>query len=366
MDIEVFGIKLSQFIKAFKNAYDLENGTYDYMSFLNDTDCASFCGLEKLYKNPNDVLNYFINPALKSIDVVGGKKKIMKGGAQQQYIFILILFLLAVSNVFAGPKYDDIVREFGSDVSSWPKEPGTEPVKPENRFTLLSLTIVGPSSQAQAKYNAALSKWNSDKNIWEKFLPMKKAREIEYDSEQEIEKSKIAVDQTKATAQLISEQTELQKTQIAETQAAAVYSAYGEIIVMAKDNADNLKDTAQVKQLVGFLQGVLVGSGAIIGLVFYFVTNWYNKANKAYRFNFINNMSNRFNRGRQNNYQPSYQFNQDYRDETNDVTEGINNLQIGDRQRYPSLGYPSLGYQVVRRGGKTKNFRKKRTTKRKH
>ena len=60
MDIEVFGIELSQFIKAFKNAYDLGNGTYDYMSFLNDTDCATFCGLEQLYRSPNDLLNYFI------------------------------------------------------------------------------------------------------------------------------------------------------------------------------------------------------------------------------------------------------------------------------------------------------------------
>lgn len=342
MDIEVFGIKLSDFIKAFKKAYDFGNGTYDYMSFLNDTDCATFCGLEKLYKSPNDVLNYFINPALKSIDVAGGKKRKMKGGAQQQYIFILILFLLAVSNVFAGPKYDELVREFGTDISSWPKEPGTQPDKPQNRWNGFIFTL-GPSSQAQAKYNAELSKWISDKNRWAKFLPIQKSYEIEYESEQKMKESQIAVEQTKTTAQLTSKQAELQKTQTAETQAAAVYNAYEKLLEMSEKNA-------QLREQAGFWKGITIGGGTILGLLMFYISYMYNKVNRV----------------RQISYQPGYQGNQGYRvdEPEDDITEGINNLQIGDRQRYPALGYQEN--RLVRGGGKTKSYRKKRTTKRKH
>jgi hypothetical protein len=79
MDLAVFGIKLSSFIKAFRKSYDVGNGTYDYMSFLKDTDCASYCAMQQSYENPNNVLNFLITPSLNTIDVVGGKKRKMKG-----------------------------------------------------------------------------------------------------------------------------------------------------------------------------------------------------------------------------------------------------------------------------------------------
>jgi hypothetical protein len=154
MDLEVFGIKLSSFIKAFRKTYDVGNRTYDYMSFLKDTDCASYCAMQQSYENPNAVLNFLITPSLNTIDVVGGKKRKMKGGAQEQYIFILILFLLAVSNVFAGPKMIEL-----ESYKNVPKQPGPEPSKPLNRWNGLLITI-GPSQKALNDFNKALNELN--------------------------------------------------------------------------------------------------------------------------------------------------------------------------------------------------------------
>lgn len=336
MDIEVFGIKFSDFINAFKKSYDLGNGTYDYMSFLKDTDCASYCCMAQIYENPNDVLNYFITPSLTSIlvaqpaTIVGGKKRKMKGGTQQVYIFVLILFLLGVTSIFAGPKYDELVREFGSDISKWPKEPGQLPDSPSDRFLLFFINI-GPSSQSVSKYNADIAKWMSDKNRWEKFVPMQKEYELEYESQQKLMAAEINVEQTKAT-------TELKKTTTAEAQAAALYDTYDKLLELTKENAE-------LREKYGFLKGMAVGGGVVIGLFFYFFNNMYNRLYRNIRIE--------YRQGNRGYRVDEPDDNDNYNGNVAQITRGINNMQLNN--------------QLVNRnrltGGKTKRYRKKGTTK---
>ena len=313
------------------------------MSFLNDVDCASYCSMKQSYENPNEVLNIIINPILDSIEVTGGKKRKMKGGAQQQYILILILFLLAVSNVFAGPKYDDLVREFGADVSVWPKETGTQPSKPQNRWNGFIITL-GPSSQAQDQYNADLSAWMSDKNRYDKFLTMQNLYQLEYGSEQELAKTKIAIEQTKATAELtgqqaklIGQQTELQKSITAETQALTISKAIQSIAEMAEKNA-------QLREQAGFWKGIAIGGGSLLGLLFLYINYMFNRRNR--------NMPIGYNR----NYN-GYRVQEPDDPSLTRLTGNMGNL---------TLGYTENRMVPRIRGGKTKNYRKKRTTKRRH
>jgi hypothetical protein len=273
MDLEVFGIKLSSFIKAFRKTYDVGNGTYDYMSFLKDTDCASYCAMQQSYENPNAVLNFLITPSLNTIDVVGGKKRKMKGGAQEQYIFILILFLLAVSNVFAGPKHDELVRQFGSDPEKWPKQV-TEPSKPQDRFGysfFLFYVNLGVSPQAQGEYETALNKWNE----WKKFEPMQKAYEIEYGEEENIKKSEAETkktkaetektiaetEKTKAETEKIQAQEKLETTRFYNTQLAAKDVVIGEILEKYEKKSNE----------ASFFKNMFYASASILGLIAFFV-----------------------------------------------------------------------------------------------
>jgi hypothetical protein len=349
MDLEIFDIKLSSFIKAFRKSYDVGNGTYDYMSFLKDTDCASYCAMQQSYKNPNAVLNFLITPSLNTIDVVGGKKRKMKGGAQEQYIFIIILFLLAVSNVFAGPKYDELVRQFGSDISAWPKQPGTEPSKPQDRWFLFVFNI-GPSAQAQTEYNTALSQWNDDKSKWEKFEPMQKAYEIEYGEEQNIKKSETETKLTEAKTKLTEARTDLEITEIAKAQSAAAYEFANKLLEETKKNA-------AISEAAAFWKGISIGGGAIIGLLFLYVTIFSN---------------------RRVPYGRSYDR-RDYYVEEPGEGQGLINNAVGAITYLPRAAsnaasntarrianYPENDYMIGNRGGKTKTYRKKRVTRRRH
>jgi len=315
MDIEIFGIKMSSFIKAFKKNYSLGNENYDYMSFLESTDCASYCAMKQSYENPNSVLNLLINTELNNIDVIGGKKK-MRGGSPQTYIFILLLFLLAVSNVFAGPAYDELVRQFGTDPSKWPKSPGPRPIEPQNRWNGFIFTL-GPSPQAMANFNAELAKWNDNTDRYEFFLGLQKNYIGEYEQQQQLKQAQINVDQTMANA-------EYTRSKAAETSSLALYEAFNRLSEYAEQNAKFREENA-------LLKGLLMGGGSILGLLFLYVGYMSN----ARRYPEIDYQ------------QPAYH----------------------SSQEYPPVGAYPLEYlekQRLLKGGKTKNYRKKRTTKRRH
>jgi hypothetical protein len=280
MDLEVFGIKLSSFIKAFRKTYDVGNGTYDYMSFLKVTDCASYCAMQQNYENPNAVLNFLITPSLNTIDVVGGKKRKMKGGAQEQYIFILILFLLAVSNVFAGPRYNAIVREFGPIPENWPKEV-TEPSKPQDRFGyrfVLFYVNLGVSQEDIEKYNKDMDEFNK----WKKFEPMEQAYMLEDEKERENKslKTKIAVlDSEAALTKAKTEQTQaeddLTRTQSYYTELAAKNSLLKQVLEQYKDEREETKEERkradENAKEASFFKGAFYASASILGLIGFFV-----------------------------------------------------------------------------------------------
>jgi len=335
MNIELFGINFSSFIKAFKSSYSLGDGTYDFMAFLEDTDCASHCAMIQTFKNPNYILNLFIKPSLDSIIISGGKNK-MKGGANQQYIFILMLFLLGVSSVFAGPKYDELVRVFGLDKSKWPKEPGSKPNEPANRWNGFFLTI-GPSENAIKKYNDDFAKWTSDTKRYEQFLPMQKEYEIEYGEQQEIIKTELAVKQIKATADLTAQEVELEKTKIGETHALAAYDAYNKLLELSEKNAE-------LRETLGLWKGLAIGGGGcLLGLFFTIVGFMYSRRNRYAPIG----------------YYPA--------NDQGVLIEEIREQQRDAMDRMAMMGYPDQTRRITNRGGKkTKNYRKKRTTKRRH
>ena len=129
-DLSLYGIKFSDFIEGFKQNCSIGNGKYDYMSFLQITDNASYFLLNKDYDNPNDILNSLITPLLNQITVRGGKKN-MKGGAHQMYIIILLLYLLAINKVLADLRASEVIEDqlintYGPK-QNWPWNPPPQP-----------------------------------------------------------------------------------------------------------------------------------------------------------------------------------------------------------------------------------------------
>lgn len=198
MDIEVFGIKFSEFINAFKTAYRLNDNTYDYMAFLEIVDRASHCSMIETYNNPNQMLNDLISPTLNNIQVVfGGKKIKMKGGTNQRsYVLIIILFILGLSSVFAGVHNDNFKKLYGDDPTRWPRPPGIQPVKPEDKYLLYYINL-GPEQEQQRKYQTALDLWTSKKEQHEAFQKLQDLAATEARDERETVLARLALDKLK-------------------------------------------------------------------------------------------------------------------------------------------------------------------------
>lgn len=244
MDIEVFGIRLSKFITAFKDSYGLGNGEYDYMSFLQVTDCASHCGMLQTYTEPNRVLNVLISPTLNSIEVISGGSKRMTGGSPKLYIFILVLFVLAVSKVYSDTE-SEFLTAYGPDPRKWPIYPGDGP---KDRWFLFFFNL-GPDPTAVTKYNQDLEKWNE-------FRLMQESREIEREHKKRNE-------QRKSEADLVTVHALHHLTSNSETSTRILHETY-----------EALRKAERERE---FYRGLLIGGGTVIGLLFSLVVQYRNE-----------------------------------------------------------------------------------------
>lgn len=333
MDIEVLGIKFSNFISAFKEAYRLTDTTYDYMSYLKVVDCASYCSLMEQYNNPNDVLNLFITPQLDSIDIVGGgrKNKNMKGGQGMVFVLVLLLFSRALANLYQGPAYEEILRKYGNDPAAWPKEPGSQPQYPKG-WDLFFFTL-NPSQKSIDEYNQALKTWNNRNTDYQNYQRLYSEYSKEFQQLVNIDTTRAQTSQIRAQSLLSVAQTDLTTAQTAQDSQKANQMLMYEFIELAKQNSIQQKE-------LGWLYGLLTGIGSTLGLVGIIIGYMYTRMNPR-------------------NMTPIQQGPYSSSVRVEEVPE-----------QYPQITNPQLqlGYQsdslTRRRGGKTKNYKKKRTTRR--
>ena len=341
MDIDVGGIKFSQFVKAFKEAYRLTDTTYDYMAYLKVVDCASYCSLMEQYNNPNDVLNLFITPELNSIDIVGrGKKrKNMKGGQGSFFILVILLFSRTLASLYQGPAYNEIVRKYGSDPAAWPKEPGSQPQYPSDRWFLFFIRF-NPSQQSIDEYKQALANWNSNNAKYQDYLILYSQSRQQTQQLLDIDTTTAQSKLTQAQSELTSAQTDLTAAQTAQDSQKANQMLMYELIELAKQNAN------QQKQL-GWLYGLLTGIGSTLGVIGVVIGYMYM----------------RMNRGRMMPIQQDPYANGARFEEIPDQYNRMNDPQL-------QLGYQTDSITRRRRGqwsgSKTKNYRKKRTVRRRY
>ena len=164
MDITIFDFKFSSFIYAFKKTYILDDGTYDYMSFLQYTDWASYGGMLQTYKDPNGVLNDLLTSSLKSITVVGNKQ--MKGGdfpGSISHLILFVMFLLTITQALAGPSVDALHASYS--VTGIPHDPKVV-AEPQDLWSSF-IGKFGVSSTAKLEF----SKYLAEKERYEKYVP---------------------------------------------------------------------------------------------------------------------------------------------------------------------------------------------------
>lgn len=309
MDIEIGGIKLSKFISSFKQMYRLTDTTYDYMSYLEIADCASYCALNKQYDNPNDILNSLITPYLNSINVTSQKiediQNDMKGGQGGSIgmFLIIILFTLMLGNVYGGTATDSFYESYGKDATRWPKNPGDQPSKPPVRY-IMFFWAVEPTTDEITDYARRYGKWEDQHDKYKTFIQEYNSMQVEQGHERRIEDISAQTYKTYADATKIEKQTEQYKT--------IAYSMIGMTLAL--------------------------GSLGLIGvIVSYAMNKKYVKrsdAEEAVRIAF------------------GLGFNQ-----------GARTLGDGNIQGRPEIGYGGSTSLIRRRGGrKTKNYKKKRTT----
>jgi hypothetical protein len=259
MDIKVFNISFANFLTAFRKFYKLSDNSYDYMAFLNDFDRTSYCGMMDTYKNPNKVLNDILTPSLNNIQIIGRKTPQMKGGGKHQLLLIALMYILSVSNVFAGPYHNTFKTTYGDDMTKWPKEPK----EPKNRWNGFLFTL-GPSTADQKAYNQSLAEYNT-------FIGAKKEAYKELENEQSIKLINAKTENTKAETENTEAKTENTKAETYQTQVLVANNLYEELLKIKGENM--------------FLKGLIAGGfiisiigGSVIGLIFYYINN--NNANR--------------------------------------------------------------------------------------
>lgn len=288
MDIQIFGITFADFLRAFKKAYKLSDGSYDYMAFFKDADCASYCGLMSTYKNPNAILNMLITPTLNNIQIINGGKKKMKGGGGYQLLLVGLMYVLTVSNVFAGPIHEMHVTKYGNNPDAWPKEP----TYPENRFW----GLFNPSDKDIETYNKKLSEF----------------REFEQSGRKAIGEL-----QTEVETKLTEAQTKLTEAQTEEIKAEDSFKKTKQIVDMSDlaisqmlINNELQKQNAELKGILkGIIGTAITGFVGIAGLLYFIVNrNPNNNAITNYGNNNMEEMTNGFSRlsisGTSNNREP--------------------------------------------------------------
>jgi len=361
MDIEVGGITFVQFIKSFKEIYKLTDTTYDYMSFLKIVDNCSYCSLMKQYNNPNDVLNFFITPELNSIIFTGGGKKVknMKGGQGLFLILVVSLFTLSLGTIYQGPTYQEIVRKYGDNPASWPKAPGSQPQYPKPEDTWYSFIMTfGPSQESIDKYNQEIADWNSQNAEYRNYQSLLLKSEQEFKQILDVEQVKAKTLEFQAQTEQIQAQTgyssaqaDLTTAQTALNSQKAAEIAMARIARLYEESADRDMLLSEVKGQLKMLYGIIMGIGGTFAVLI------------GYMYMFKPKPRNRGRLGRGE----FYEIEDDYDDypgpsrnrlqiqnappPQNDLSE--NRLQIEDA---------SSSRKRTRYGGKTKNYRKKRTT----
>lgn len=268
MDIQIFGITFADFLRAFKKAYKLSDGTYDYMAFLKDADCASYCGLMSTYKNPNEILNMLITPSLNNIQIINGGKKKMKGGGGYQLLLIGLMYILTISNIFAGPIHEIFINKYGNDPKTWPKKPENQPIEPGNRWNGFIITL-GPSASSMKAYKEASAQFEADTEKYKTFT-------IDYERAfSEVEKE-TDTKQTEAETKLTEAET---KRLSAETLKDMSDFAKAQVIINAElhRNLGAAEGRAEANLWKGIAGGILIGAGSILGLVFYFINRMFNR-----------------------------------------------------------------------------------------
>lgn len=213
MDIEIGGIKLSKFISSFKQMYRLTDTTYDYMSYLEIADCASYCALKKQYNNPNDVLNSIITPYLNSINIVGEKienietlENDMKGGGGSVagILLILSLYVCFLGSVYAGTATDSFYASYGRSTESWPRPTGDKPIEPKPTYAFLGLFWkIEPDRQALYQYATLKSQWEQQNG---KYIAFEKAYEAMMEDskgDRIAEQAQLNIEQTKANTEFV-------------------------------------------------------------------------------------------------------------------------------------------------------------------
>jgi len=365
MDIAVGGITFVQFIKSFKEIYKLTDTTYDYMSFLKVVDNCSYCSLMKQYNNPNDVLNFFITPELNSIIFTGGGKKVknMKGGQGLFLILVVSLFTLSLGSIYQGPAYQKIVSKYGENPAGWPKEPGSQPQypEPEDRWYSFMMTL-SPTQESIDKYNQELANWNSQNAKYRDYQSLLFKAEQEFQQITDVEKAKAQTEQIQAQTQqilsqasaqanlasaqadLTSAQADLTTAQTAQNAQKANEIALSQIARLYEEMSQ--KDTAfyemkgQIQMLYGLLMGIGGTFAVIIGYMYMFRVKNRPSSSDYYIEDDDGNYpgSSRNRRAIQNGRSPQ------------------NRLEIEDAPIDVSRNRSRI------EGGKTKNYRKKRTT----
>lgn len=339
MDIDIGGITFVQFIKAFKKTYKLTDTTYDYMSYLKVVDCASYCSLIQQYNNPNDVLNFFITPELNSIKLIGGGKgQNMKGGQGLFLLSVVLLFSLTLGSIYQGPAYDEIVSKYGENPTNWPKQPGNAPQYPEDRWYLYILNF-GPSQKSIDKYKQELSNWHSDTAQYEEYQKLLSSYKQEFKQLVDVENVKAQTQQIKAESGLTSAQTDLTYSENARD-----FQKTNEMLMYK--TMELLEEKAKQQTTIGMLYGILIGAGGVLGMLTIIIGYMYKNRiqgrieTDSYGVEASYGMESSYNYQR-NRQRPVPQI--------QDSTE-----QLGLVRR----GNAFTSY----RGGKTKNYRKKRTT----
>lgn len=253
LNVEVFGISFADFIKNFKKAYKLPDGTYDYIEFLKEADCASYCGLISTYKNPNEILNQLITPSFNNLKLVGGKT--MKGG-QNHIIFLIIAFMyiLTVSTVLGGPAYEAHKSKYGDNFINKPKEPS-------NRF----FGMFNPSQKAIDNYNKGYQEYTD-------FQISKHLMLEEGEIETKTELAKAETQRLGAEKELTQAEEELTQAKTAESQVRNAQDwselAFSQAVVIG-----------ELKSQVQMFKGIGIGLG-IAGLIYMF-TRYNNEPNFA-------------------------------------------------------------------------------------
>jgi len=268
MDIQVFGITFADFLRAFKKVYKLSDGTYDYMAFLKDADCASYCGMMATYKNPNEILNEIMTPSLNNIQIINGGKKKMKGGGGYQLMLVGLLYVLSISNIFAGPLHDSFIAKYGNDPKAWPKKPENAPTEPGNRWNGFFITI-GPSAKSIEAYNKAKAQFDNDIQKYETFIIEhgRAIEEVEKETETKLTQAKTGLTEAETDqlkAKTIKDMSDFTKSQILTN--AELERSLG-----------RAEGKAEEKARAEFWKGIAIGAGSVIGLLFYYVNRMFNR-----------------------------------------------------------------------------------------